>query len=299
MKLAAPLLRMPYLHQEINVLELSAVVQSLCGLPALSLWVGLPLPQEGAQEALWQPDNYPFSPQEAAACVRDIANMGDIALSGVPVEALVAAQPASAVARDMKEQEELQDFVAKATFDDAQSRGTGLDVHILRAAQRFLLMAWYVEERFLEVRSLTNDYAQGRQHLTESLGAAQDEEDGALEYLAQINAMLYDVDVPLPDWKKVLENVAVFLPQECSILVHESAMAQHIRQHCSLKTLPAKNVSVSGVAGTSLCQNATFSLCSCTIGDILHAGKVHDMPLAPSSHSWHTKTVHCILVENF
>ncbi len=332
MKLAAPLLHFPYLHKEISFLEPSSVARALSCIPALSLWVGIPLHTSEPQDTTWRPENYPFSPKEAEACLRDIANMGDMALSGMPIEALVAAQPARDLARDVKEQEALQAFVESASMESATAENTNknatrsaephtqtLDVHSLRAAQRFLLMAWYVEKRFLEVRALTKDYAHGTRSLQKSLGAThnndtddehedaydsggdtdRDADDGVLKQLAQMNATLYDVDVPLPDWRKVLENAAIFLPQTCTLLINDSTMAQHIREHCTVEPLSADTLTASCKPPTPLPQDIAFSQHSCTVGSLLHAGLPNNTQLASSPYPWHTKIIHCILVEKF
>ena len=53
---------------------------------ALRLWPGLP----DAPADYFCPDKYPFSPREAQACLGDLQQMGDAALSGLPVGAAAA-----------------------------------------------------------------------------------------------------------------------------------------------------------------------------------------------------------------
>ena len=54
---------------------------------ALRLWPGLP---DAPAEGFFCPDTYPFSPREAVACLGDLQQMGDAALSGLPVGAAAA-----------------------------------------------------------------------------------------------------------------------------------------------------------------------------------------------------------------
>ena len=58
---------------------------------ALRLWPGLP---DAPAEGFFCPDTYPFSPREAVACLGDLQQMGDAALSGLPVGAAAAGNAA-------------------------------------------------------------------------------------------------------------------------------------------------------------------------------------------------------------
>ncbi len=321
MNLAAPLLFLPLLHKDIAHLpgELfagSRVAQSLLCLPALSLWPGLPLVGQDSS-SIWQPDFYPFTPQEAAACLRDIGHMGEMALSGVPVEAFATVTSARESAResvqDLAEQQELQNFVVYASsVSSTGSVGVSsheafvsphdtVHEHVLRAAQKFLLMAWYVEERFLEVRALTRDYDAGTISLHQALGVEFDdgfeaeEHDTTLRHLAQFESHLQDIRMPLPNWQKVLENAALFLPQHCNVLINDKRMVDHVREHCILQHVDvgmlAESLGISTESMTQFTSQGTFLSCTLCVGDVV--GKP-----ALASSPWLQKTLHCIFMEN-
>lgn len=217
-----PFLRLPGMHRELAYPSLNKGGVSPEDAP-LSLWPGLP----GMPETGWWSPEYPFTPQEARACLADMCAMGEAALSGVPLQALAARDASPAAARSAEELEDLSRFARTGALDGPSDLSSSALELARKAAQKALLWAWLLEERALELRALARTYATGAARLADALGAEHEEED--MPELAALNAHtdahLAEDPGLLPPWRIVLENAALFLPARARILVDNADMA--------------------------------------------------------------------------
>ncbi len=205
------------------ILRKENVVKPSKKLPeALYIWPGF----ENIPNGYWQPNHYPFAPKLAKACFDDLCNMSEAALFGMPIHSLIGGQDEKNEVKNIEERDQLAHF---ANTGEKQENSAANDLHTLQAAQKIILWAWLLEERHYEINDLTSTYAKSMQGFANALGVEQDEDFG---HIGHIETSLDASDAPLPPWKIVLENVAVFLPENCSIVVNHEDMAAHILDIC-------------------------------------------------------------------
>ncbi len=271
MTLASPLLYLPLLHQGMGNLTNKEVHN------AAYLWPGLP---EQANRT-WLPSTYPFTPQEAAACLKDIQNMGEAALSGVPLQAFVTPQKTRSELKKVQEQEDIESFIATG---QEPVRTEAESIHMRRAAQKFLLWAWLMEEHLLEVQKLTQNYATNATEITSALGVEKDDALAGLEY---IQNLLSTDTFALPPWKLVVENMAFFLPSSCSALINHPEMAEHI-----LENYPTQPLSDALKEVLQLEAQEHGVECTLSLSQLLQKN-------TPTQTSpWLEKKLHCIIVKD-
>ena len=230
-----PFLRLPQMHRELASPSLSKGGVSPGDTP-LSLWPGLPgMPKNG----WWSPE-YPFTPQEARACLADMCAMGEAALSGVPLQALAARDASPAAAHAAEELEDLSHFVRTGALDEFSGPSPSALELARKAAQKALLWAWLLEERALELRALARTYATGAARLADALGVEHEEEN-----IPELAALHTHMDVHLaeapdllPPWRIVLENAALFLPARARILVDNADMAADLGEVLDFMSAP-------------------------------------------------------------
>lgn len=245
MKIEAPLLCMPFLHPD----------SQPCSLPpeAKHIWPGLPhCPTEG----FWLPGSYPFSPEQAKACLEDMCAMSEAALSGVPLQALAAAQARPEALREQEEEDALARF---ARSGDAPPASGESDMLRLRtAAQKALLWAWLLEERSRELRELRRSYSVEAARLSDVMGVEHD--DDAQASLAALDTQLADDAVPHVPWKMVLANAALFLPLGTSLLITNAAMRNDIGELIEFSPIPPTEAAALGLSPDARCQSARAPL---------------------------------------
>ncbi len=290
MPLTQPLLYLPLLHRNLGVtLTCSKTQDNIAQKKALqTFWPGLP---EQAEHT-WLPAHYPFSPKEAEACLKDIQNMGQAALSGVPLQAFMTPQKTREQWRVAQEQEALQDFVdantAEQTAAQTPEQEQATRLHHERAAQKFLLWAWLMEEHTLEVQSLTQKYAANAAQITDALGVEKDDNLSGLEMIQS----LLSSTVTLPPWKLVMENMALFLPEACTAVITHPEMIAYLWEHHKPLALDAQDQE-------ELCPAAPCQLfvCSLSLKELLYGDKAQahtKLWAAP----WLDKILHCILTKD-
>lgn len=212
--------------------------------PVLRLWPGLPeefsRPAAGgltasgrravtvaapAPEGPWHmPEDLPFSPREAAACLDDLQRMGDAALSGQPVGTLGA--DVGRARRNSAESALRAGLMADGTLETAQALEAAREEREKAcAAQRMLLWSWLQEERLAELQALSSSLSSSNARLQAALdmdpadldetallaGDARDTE-AALATLATLNSPVHVDDSLLPAWPRLLDAVVRFAP---------------------------------------------------------------------------------------
>ncbi len=275
-----PLLYMPLLHENISLFQKKPLAY------AHSLGVGL----KEQNPNTWVPSNYAFTTQEVAACLMDMKAMGEAALSGVPLQALAAMQSPYSQLQVVEEQEALDAFVhseqdKNPSSQNIQAAPPKASVHVLRAAQKFLLWAWLMEEHVFEIQSLSQNYSESIQTLVQALGVEQDEALGSLE---NIQNTLGNMSFPLPPWELVLENAAHFLPEACHIVINSEDMGAALQDVAPWLPLSDASLQMLGV------ENAMGKECTLSIGQALQKSE-KQLQAAP----WLEKKLHCIILESW
>ncbi len=281
MTLANPVLYLPLFHQELGM-------PCSFGQKAQYIWTGLSRQEtanapQASTQALWRPTNYPFGEKEAEACLHDIKSMGEAALSGVPLQAVMSMQSPHEQFQRLEEQSALENLIA--TGQQAPSSSQVENIYILRTAQKFLLWTWLMEEYILDLQDLTQKYAANSSHILEALGV---EHDDALAGLGHIQRSLADSYFVLPPWRLVLENMAPFLPEKCTAIINNKDMIDALLQLPNTSLVSAQLHSDLGLK-----EGCNASQCTVTIKDILQKNETQQEH-AP----WLHKELHCILLHN-
>lgn len=189
---------------------------------ALRVWPGLPhMPTEG----YWASASYPFAGDAAKSCVQQMEQLSEAALSGVPMQTLASMGNAPDV---QKKRKELQD-IDKFTRSGVNPPHIQDSAKVLEAAQKALLWAWLLEEKLLELKGIMGTYSDNAAHLMDALGVEADDHDTGLALLASLDRELDTSSPMLPPWPMVLENAAIFLPDNAVIAVTSEAMAADLR----------------------------------------------------------------------
>lgn len=189
---------------------------------ALRLWPGLP----DAPAKYFCPDKYPFSPREAQACLGDLQQMGDAALSGLPVGAAAAAGNSRAARRAsemalIKGLDSSDGNPAAALAAEAARK----EQLALSQAQKVLLWAWLQEGTFAELAELTTRFAQDAGGLTAALGVDPDEDldgftpDALTGDLVRLGSPIALDTSLVPPWRLVTANALYFVPADAPLIV--------------------------------------------------------------------------------
>ena len=189
---------------------------------ALRLWPGLP----DAPANYFCPDKYPFSPREAQACLGDLQQMGDAALSGLPVGAAAAAGNSRAARRAsemalIKGLDSSDGDPAAALAAEAARK----EQLALSQAQKALLWAWLQEGTFAELAELTTRFAHDAGGLTAALGVDPDEDldgftpDALTGDLVRLGSPIALDTSLVPPWRLVTANALYFVPADVPLIV--------------------------------------------------------------------------------
>ena len=189
---------------------------------ALRLWPGLP----DAPANYFCPDKYPFSPREAKACLGDLQQMGDAALSGLPVGAAAAAGNSRAARRAsemalIKGLDSSDGDPAAALAAEAARK----EQLALSQAQKALLWAWLQEGTFAELAELTTRFAHDAGGLTAALGVDPDEDldgftpDALTGDMVRLGSPIALDTSLVPPWRLVTANALYFVPADVPLIV--------------------------------------------------------------------------------
>ena len=189
---------------------------------ALRLWPGLP---DAPAANYFCPDTYPFSPREAQACLGDLQQMGDAALSGLSFGATVAN---NARAARRSSEMALLSGLEKSDGDAAAAlaaEAARKDQLARSQAQKALLWVWQQEERLVDLADLTASIAQNAGGLAASLGVDPDDDLAGL-MPDTLTGDLVRLGTPIaldaglvPPWRLVTANALYFLPPDAPIII--------------------------------------------------------------------------------
>jgi hypothetical protein len=196
---------------------------------ALRLWPGLPdVPGQGR----FCPENYPFSPREAAACLSDLLQMGEAALSGLSVGA--AATGNARVARRNSEMALLEELGRSDGDAEAARAAEAARREFIerQQAQKVLIWAWQQEERLKDMAGIAEQFSQSAGGLAAVLGAEPDDDMGGSTEaltgdLVRIGSPIALDTGLVPPWRLVAAHALYFLPPEAAIAV-EGSMREDI-----------------------------------------------------------------------
>ncbi len=275
---AFPMLSLPLLHKNLG----HPLPSALRHIP--TFWPGLGLPDDSDQAIMWKANDFPFSPKEAEACLKDIQSMGEAALSGVPLQAFMSAQSTRKELKETEEQEALENFIQTGQQSAPVAQ---ISIHQRRQAQKFILWAWLMEKHLLEVQELTENYSLSAAQLTSVLEA---EKDADLSGLELIQTLLSSNTFALPPWKLVLENMALFLPEESTVIINHPEMIEHMMEERDMYALQK----ICSQTKDNIALDGTYKgfQCTTTIENLLQKKP------STTSSPWLKKTLHCIIIKD-
>ncbi len=286
-KQTPPLLFLPVLHGDLCSRHIKYISAAKYFDVGLNTEKNVSVPCEDTQDlSSWKPENFPFSQAEAKACLRDIQAMGEAALSGVPLQAFMTLQSPQQELKKLEEQKDLENFMACVEGKVAEQ-----NIHILRAAQKFLLWAWLMEEYIVDLQDLTQKYSANSNHILDALEVDVDEEP-ALNSLLRIQSSLADASFVLPPWRLVLENMAPFLPDVCTVIVNNPEMAEYISEKEQLSPLSEAELQALHLGNVSRASH-----CTCSIQELINNPQIQIKNSSANDYGL-TKKLHCIIVHN-
>jgi hypothetical protein len=148
--------------------------------------------------------SWPLSAAEAAGCLHEAEEWAHSGLTGAEARSRHSlARAEEAVRQEYRAARDMG-------FPSASRLKTGgnPDRESLREAQRFLLFAWAQEERLLELRRLAERSEHEARQLQDALRDADEMEPARSVVVPDFKDEAHLV----PDWKQVLERLALFLP---------------------------------------------------------------------------------------
>ncbi|MBO4300983.1 MAG: hypothetical protein J5861_05195 [Desulfovibrio sp.] len=206
----------------------------------LRLWPGLPDPPG---EGWLCPDDYPFSPREAAACAADLNLMGETALSGLPLEATF---PSHASAVNIASEKAMLESLGATDGNVEAARRAEVarrDVLERQQAQKVLLWVWQQEERLEEIATLASRFAKTTEGLATAMGSESDENtqgfacEALTDDFVSLNTPLTLDEKLFPSWRTVVENVLCFIPQD-AVIALEGAMLEEVTELLNYSPAP-------------------------------------------------------------
>lgn len=193
---AVSYLALPRLHPELAAASPRPLPEG-----TLFLWPGLPRPP---QSGVFAPD-YPWTPDQAAACLADFERAGREGVRGAPVAAF-SALGALGAGDDLSPEERRALSELMGELSSASDRAVDANDETGRqAAQRTLLLAWLQEKQVLELRELEQRVHRGQSALAGLLG------EGVVPEADFVGVA--SGGASLPPWRSVLAAASVFLPR--------------------------------------------------------------------------------------
>ena len=193
---AVSYLALPRLHPELAAASPRPLPEG-----TLFLWPGLPRPP---QSGVFAPD-YPWTPDQAAACLADFERAGREGVRGAPVAAF-SALGALGAGDDLSPEERRALSELMGELSSASDRAVDANDETGRqAAQRTLLLAWLQEKQVLELRELEQRVRRGQSALAGLLG------EGVVPEADFVGVA--SGGASLPPWRSVLAGASVFLPR--------------------------------------------------------------------------------------
>jgi len=223
-----PVFSLPFLHKELAELGNTPLF-----LPKTIkyIWPGL---ANMPEDLYWTSPDYVFDSVMAKQCMKDLDAMGDAAMTGVPVHSLILMDMDKKENKKKQELNDLRNFAQnglipsdKSDLADMAAPKAKDNKTIFVAAQKILLWAWLLEEKTLEMRDLMDKY---KGKATSTIDPLFVDAESGMDTLLKMEYELDDGALPLPSWQFVLENAAVFLPDNSVIIVSCSKMSSDLQE---------------------------------------------------------------------
>ncbi len=227
----------PLMHEELLPPGLPEGLSLFC--PGCS---GMPGSSSVKGQKQWRPD-MPYSSKEVRACLADMEMLGWDMLSGNPVQTMAASFLPSKKVFTQEEARALKGFSKnvsgitskqnEAAFShelfstDVESSVSTISHSARCRAQRLLLLAWLQEERVRDMEVLLEKCQSCATTLNETMGT--DERFTRLGLEADPRRFL-------PDWRFVLEQMALFLPENASLFTGDPRLLAEMKADCDNAT---------------------------------------------------------------
>lgn len=209
-------IRLPFLRGSLPPELDETLARRPLGSRVLRLWPGHTPPGGAVPEGWYEPEGYPFSRVEAAACLAAFGALDARDLAGARDTADRAQQERRA--RELGEMADLAAFAANPETDDASRRADpGRGARVAREqAQKLLLWLWLQEERLAELARLAAGCAQGLRVLAKGFGEGT---DGELSAESTEDAPLPLHPGLIPPWRVAVISMALFVGVETAFFV--------------------------------------------------------------------------------
>ena len=213
----------PCLHSALNMGHALLPAAPLpCGLE-----VSLPL-QPLRQE-------FPFPPRTAKLVLLEMLELGQgLGAAGLAEQRFAAAMPPP-YTKDYDENRTLEAFVTSGNVPTAKGAAAENADMTRKDCQKVLLLAWQLEEEFIEMERLEECVREADAALRKNLGQ---EEKLLAEQTATPHPPLPTRPPTVAAWKAVVEAAAAFLPLETAFVTHEPGIAQPLAERFTPCPLP-------------------------------------------------------------
>lgn len=203
---------------------------------------GLAQGETAEGRGMFRPESLPFAPKQARAWVRETVSYG-MQFDGPGQLAAVAAAEAAMKGKNVSglrpdEMQELSSFSgaatpeegAKAARDKAVKEEAAKAQALVTQAQLTLLLAWYIEERSLELKDLSQGLASQYERFGAALDGKAEDTEGIMKDADDVaetglQAPLIDAEeagtLPGPE---VVAGILAFLPQEAALFTEDKAL---------------------------------------------------------------------------
>lgn len=259
---ASIIVHVPGMHPELLPEHLPAGVR--CFDPGLATPAGGGAGPDGRFHA---PLNLPLTPRQARQWVKDILayglqfeRPGDLAAT-----AAASLSEAHILPDTMRKGEasDLQAFIASGVAPTAPEPVDTAGTRLLQA-QMTLLLAWNLEERFLELGGLNRRLADSSRRFDQAIGPGA--EEASEEETLAVSPVTEGLEVPLyadaAAGQRVLEAMLAFLERDILLCTTDPTLIQ-AWQESGIETVAAAELpeSLAGVGGVRLLRAPAWRLC--------------------------------------
>ena len=179
---------------------------------------------------------FPFPPRTAKLVLLEMLELGHgLGSAGLAEQRFSAAVPPP-YTKDYEENRTLEAFVASGNAPAMQVATAENAEMTLKDCQKVLLLAWQLEEDFIEMQRLEACVREADASLRKNLGQEE-------KLLAEQTALIPHAPLPtrpatVEAWKAVVEAAAAFLPQEAVFITHEPSIALPMAERFAPCPLP-------------------------------------------------------------
>lgn len=216
-------IRLPFFHHQINDRPSTSY-----DLPFDKLCYFSPLNDESQNsKRQWTPPNLPFSGDEVKNILYSLQEQNLAEMERIRL--LLQQRVHEEEKRFKKEMAGLADFINSDDKEIVNSPASE-DV-LLRQAHLNLLWLWHQEEEYLEIYGLTQKCELRERHLLDEVKELKEIFNNYHQTSLTVSQDL------LPDWKKILINSCIFIPETIPILL-EGAPAQELLEEMPFNMHP-------------------------------------------------------------